>query len=152
MPAPSKRPSPPARMVELLADWKRILLDVDQRELTMEDFRRAWERCWEIIVLEHGWAHATRLRRSMRQVQDETREECCAAFLDLPTPFAAAAARMDEIATSAGVTLAPAQLGRALLASIVLVELPEGDDRADAAALAAREFMGLQDRPKEIAA
>ncbi len=153
MPPASKRPSPPARMVELLAAEKKRLIDEGRAPSTLSvcDFNAVWERCWEVIVLERGWAHATRLRRSMRQSQDETKEECCAAFLGKPTPFGVVATRLAEIAERCGVDLAPEQVGRALLASIVFVDLHQGDvERTDAAATAARQFMGLE--RSEIAA
>lgn len=143
MPAQSKRPSPPARMADLLAAEKHRMLAAGQ-ELTVRDFEDAWARCWAIMVHERAWPHATVHRRAWRQVQVETKAECRAAFLGLPTPFATAVGRLAAAADKCGVDLEPGQLAKALLAAIVLVEIPEDEvDRAMSAAEAAREFVGL---------
>jgi hypothetical protein len=132
-------------MVTLLADWKRCIRTVDQRDPTMEDFRRAWDRSWEIIVLEKGWAHNTPLRRAMRQIQDETKEECAAAFIDVPTPFSFAAHRLSEVAGGMCLRLEPEQIGKALLAAIAYVELPADDLALSiAAANAANRFVNAE--------
>ena len=131
-------------MVELLTIEKRRLLDVNGG-VTTSDFRAAWERCWEIIVLERGWAHATRLRRSMRQAQDETKDECRAAFLDLPTPFATAAASLTEAAGGMCLQLVPEQVGKAILAAFAYVEVEDTADaqRASRASNHASDFMAM---------
>ena len=58
MPAPSKRPSPPARMVELLAAEKRALIAANGL-VTRQDFEAAWAECWHVMVLERAWPHKT---------------------------------------------------------------------------------------------
>lgn len=143
MPAQSKRPSPPARMAALLAAEKRRML-ADGRELTVRDFEEAWAACWAVMVHERAWPHATVHRRAWRQVQARTKDEFRAAFLDAPTPFALAAGRLMSAADKCGEPLSSTQLSKALLAMIVLVELPENEvDTLDAASSAARQFMGL---------
>lgn len=126
-------------MVALLTIEKRRLLAA-HGTVTTTDFREAWERCWEIIVLERGWAHRTRYRRSMRQAQDETKDECRAAFLDLPTPFAEAVAGLTKAAARCHLTLEPEQAGKAVLAAICYVEI-EDPDLAVSAEVAVRLFM-----------
>ncbi len=113
-------------MVELLAAEKKRLI-AERGEVTLDDFRRAWDECWEVMVLERGWAHATRIRRAWRAAQDETREECCAAFLDVRTPFAVAAQRLSEAAGGMCLRLEPEQVGRAMLAAMAYVEVDEDD-------------------------
>lgn len=125
-------------MVELLADWKRIIIEVDGRQPTLADFQMAWDRSWEIMVIERAWPHATKHRRAWRQVQDETKAECCAAFLDTPSPFAFAARRIAEAAEGMCLRLAPEQLGKALLAAVAYVEAPDiehAELASDAAAM-----------------
>jgi hypothetical protein len=87
MPAHRKRPSPPARMVELLAIEKRAML-VTKGHVTDEDFDIAWDACWAIMVTERAWPHATELRRSWRTAMVEAlRPEARACFLNLPSGF-----------------------------------------------------------------
>ncbi len=152
MPAPSKRPSPPARMVALLAAEKRRLL-AENGHVTRRDFETAWEACWEIMVLERAWPHNTGHRRAWRQAQDETKAECCAAFLGEPTPFAAAAERLTEVAGGMCLQLAPEQVGRALLAAIAYVELPEDDvARGKRASTASSVFVAVPNIEREAVA
>lgn len=141
MPAPSKRPSPPARMVSLLAAEKKRLLG-EKGHVTRQDFETAWDVCWETMQKEHAWAHATHARRSVRRAQIATRREVRAAFLDEPTPFAFAAERIAEAAGNMCLRLEPELLGRALLAAMSYVEI---DDEATAvrASDAASAFMAL---------
>ncbi len=113
-------------MVALLAAEKKRLL-AENGHVTRQDFETAWEACWEVMVLERAWAHNTPQRRNWRAAQDETKAECCAAFLDVPTPFAFAAERISSAASGMCLRLAPEQLGRALLAAITYVELPSDD-------------------------
>ncbi len=124
MPAPSKRPSPPARMVTLLAAEKRRLLAENGR-VTRQDFETAWEACWEAMRKEHAWAHATHTRRDVRRTQRSTRRELRAAFLDEPTPFSFAAGRLSDAAGAMCLSLEPEQLGRALLAAMAYVEIKD---------------------------
>ena len=131
-------------MVTLLSIEKRRLIAEgrDPSSMSVSDFNEVWERCWKILVDERGWAHATRLRRSMRQSQDETKEECCAAFLDRPTPFAFAAGRLSEAASGMCLELCSEQLGKALLAAFTYVELDPADEaRAIRSADAAHDFV-----------
>lgn len=147
MPAPRKRPVPSARMVELLADEKRLLLDSgfrfdipDDRTLTlaavalderrsklrhsldrlrergastvemrdlrdelaeadrnfadllerlpaMAAFERAWDRCWQVMVRQRAWPHATAHRRAWRSAMLDCKPETRACFLGEPTGF-----------------------------------------------------------------
>jgi hypothetical protein len=64
----------------------------------------------------------------MRQAQDETKEECCAAFLGAPTPFSFAAGRLAGAASGMCLELEPEQLGKALLAAFAYVELDPDDE------------------------
>lgn len=86
MPAPSKRPAPPARMVELLVIRKRELLE-ENGGVTIEDFDVAWEECWQAMVTERAWPHATAERRSWRSAMLAARPETMACFLGRPTGF-----------------------------------------------------------------
>lgn len=70
MPAHPKRPLPTVRMVELLANEKRELLKVKPL-LTPFDFALAWERCWQQMVTERAWPHATVERRGWRRAMEE---------------------------------------------------------------------------------
>jgi hypothetical protein len=138
-------------MAMLLAAEKRRML-ADGHDLTVRDFEAAWAACWAVMVHERAWPHATVHRRSWRQVQAETKAEFCAAFIDSPTAFERAASRLAKVADDCGEHLDPVKLSKALIAAMVLVELPENDaDTIDAAALAAREFIGLTNG-SEIAA
>lgn len=138
VPPPSKRPSPPARMVGLLAAEKRRLLAANGH-VTRSDFEEAWDACWEVMVLERAWCHNTPLRRAWRAAQKATKNECRAAFLDLPTPFAAVANRLTTVAGGMGLDLPTEQIGRAMLAAVAYVEVDE--DRAARASDAAYEFV-----------
>lgn len=86
MPARSKRPSPPARMVELLAVEKKRLL-AERGFVTAQDFERSWERCWAIMVTERAWPHATTHRRAWRSAMLDCKPETRASFLDEPSGF-----------------------------------------------------------------
>lgn len=87
MPAHRKRPSPPARMVELLATEKRRLLD-DGRRLTIDEFEAAWDAAWLLMVAERAWPHATTERRGWRVAMLEAmKPEARACFLDQPSGF-----------------------------------------------------------------
>lgn len=87
MAAHRKRPIPPARMVELLADAKRDLLAHDV-ELTPRVFEQAWAQAWEVMIAERAWPHATEHRRQWRAAMIATKSEARAAFLDVETMFA----------------------------------------------------------------
>lgn len=126
MAAPMKRPTPPARMRQLLKGEKRHLLAANG-DLTRKDFDAAWEKCWDIMLREHAWAHATKHRRASRRAMVATRREYRAAFLDEPTPFAFAAGRLESAADGMCLRLDPDQLGKALLAAIAYVELDPDD-------------------------
>ncbi len=152
MPAPSKRPSPPARMVTLLAAEKKRLL-AENGHVTRQDFETAWDVCWDVMVLERAWAHNTPQRRNWRHAQQMTKAECRAAFLDVPTPFATAAARLTEVAGGMCLQLEPEQVGKALLAAITYVDLPEADlARSVRAANAAHAFVSGPSERKAVAA
>lgn len=86
---PPRQPrlDPPARMVELLAAHKRACLR-DDGTVTTDDFDRAWARCWEVMVDERAWPHATDLRRQWRTGMRLSRHEYRAAFLSLPAGIA----------------------------------------------------------------
>lgn len=127
MPPASKRPTPPERMVELLAIEKRRLLAANGT-VTRQDFERAWEACWWTMVLERAFPHATRHRRAWRMVLEVTRSECKAAFLDEPSPYATAAARLVSAANGMCVRLTPDQVPMALLAAHAYTETKEGED------------------------
>lgn len=87
MPAHSKRPSPPARMVELLGLEKKRLLSKGI-VIVDADFDLAWEVCWGIMVTERAWPHATAHRRAWRRAMEEAmKPEARACFLDIPTGF-----------------------------------------------------------------
>lgn len=139
MPPASKRPSPPARMVALLAAEKRRLL-AEKGHVTRQDFDEAWAACYAVMVDERAWPHNTEQRRIWREVQDETKPECLAAFLDVPTPFAFAAGRMSEAAGGMCLRLEPEQVGRALLAAIAYVAI-EDEATASRASTAANAFV-----------
>lgn len=127
MPAPSKRPAPPARMVALLAVEKRRLL-AEKGHVTRQDFEQAWAACWEVMVLERAWAHSTPRRRESRAALVATKSEVRAAFLDEPTAFAFATGRLASAADGMCLRLEPTQVPRALLEAIAYVEL---HDRAE---------------------
>lgn len=87
MPAHRKRPAPPTRMVDLLADQKRQLLD-DGVVLTGAVFEAAWEASWLVMVSERAWPHATTERRGWRKAMEEAmKPEARACFLNEPTGF-----------------------------------------------------------------
>jgi hypothetical protein len=129
-------------MVELLAVEKRRLLAEgrDLRNLAACEFDEIWETCWEVMVLERGWPHATKHRRAWRQAQDETKEECLLAFRDAPSPFAFAARRIAEVAEGMCLRLAPEQVGKALLAAVAYVEVDD-EHAAGRASVAASIFV-----------
>lgn len=127
-------------MVALLAVEKKRLLS-ENGAVTRQDFEAAWERCWEVMVDERGWPHATIHRRAWKRAQKRTRREIRAAFLDEPTPFAFAAERVSEAASGMCLHLEPEQLGKALLAAMAYVEI-EDEDTARRASAAASAFVG----------
>lgn len=87
MPAPAKRPSPDVRMVQLLIFEKRAVLQT-HGQVTEDDFARAWETCWAIMVTERAWPHATAHRRAWRKAMVEAlMPEARACFLGHPTGF-----------------------------------------------------------------
>jgi hypothetical protein len=117
-------------MVELLAVEKRRLLAA-RGHVTTQDFDAAWEACWEVMVLERAWPHATCHRRSWRAVQWSTRSEFRAAFLDEPTAFATATRKLAGAASGMCLQLEAGQYPQALLAAIAYAESPQ--DLAEAA-------------------
>jgi hypothetical protein len=121
MPAPSKRPAPPARMVTLLATEKQRLLAANGH-VTRQDFEEAWRVCWEVMVLERAWAHQTPSRRNSRACLVATKSEVRAAFLDQPTAFSTVIARLSDAACGMCLQLAPGQTVEAMLAAISYVE------------------------------
>lgn len=129
-------------MVELLTIEKRRLL-AEHGHVTRQDFEEAWERCWHVMVLERAWPHATRHRRAWRQAQDETKLECCAAFLGEPTPFSFAATRLEEAASGMCLRLPPEQLGRAILAVISYCEVDDERAAVNASNAAQRFVAGV---------
>lgn len=150
VPPPSKRPSPPARMVELLAAEKRRLLAANGT-VTRRDFEAAWAVSWETMKCESAWAHDTSQRRAWRRAQRRTRSEMRAAFLDEPTPFSFAARRVSEAASGMCLQLAPEQLGRALLAAMAYVEIDE-EEAAGRASSAAQAFVTAPNEGEALAA
>lgn len=126
-------------MVELLAAEKRRLL-AEGSGITRADFDEAWERCWEIMVLERAWPHATVHRRAWRQAMVATRRECRAAFVGDPTPFAFAAERLTEVAGGMCLQLSTEQIGKALLAAIAYVDVDD-EAQAERASTAANVFV-----------
>lgn len=128
-------------MVELLAIEKQRLLATNGI-VTRTDFEVAWHRSWETMKVEHYWPHATLHRRSWRRAQKRTRREMRAAFLDEPTPFSFAAARITEAAANMCLHLEPEQVGRALLAAMSYVEI-EDEDTAWRASNAANVFVSM---------
>ncbi len=129
-------------MVELLADWKRIIIEVDQRQPTVQDFRMAWDRSWEIMRMEHSWPHKTPDRRGWREAQDATRDECLAAFIGKPTAFSFAARRLSDAASSMCLRLEPEQLGKALLAAVAYVAVDDEEAACRASDAAATFITG----------
>ncbi len=127
MPRASKRPAPPARMVQLLAAEKRRLL-ADHGDVARQDFDEAWERCWEVMVDERAFPHATRERRGWRIAMQMTRSEMQAAFLDEPTPYARVAERITSAASAMCVRLDPGEVPRAVLAAHAYVKTSEGEE------------------------
>ncbi len=108
-------------MVELLAAEKHRLL-ATQGHVTTSDFRRAWEECWQVMVLERSWAHATRHRRASRMAMLATRSEARAAFIDHPAAFGFAVEQLSTAAGNLCMDLEPDQIPAALLAAIGYVE------------------------------
>lgn len=117
MPAHSKRPSPPARMVQLLLAEKRRML-ADGRTLTRRDFEAAWDACWEVMVGERAWPHATEHRRYWRMMMASTKNETRAAFLDQPTPFSTLAASLTAAARRFRIDLSPEELPMVFIRAI----------------------------------
>lgn len=132
MPAPAKRPAPPARMVQLLADEKRRLL-ADKGRVTHRDFDEAWDRCWALMVTERAWPHATEHRRAWRAAMVATRSEARASFVGEPTAFAYAAGRLSIAAAGMCVVIAPAEIPKTLLAAIAMVETHDAEQHLTAA-------------------
>ena len=127
MPAKRKRPSPPARMVELLvAEKKRVL--AQHGSVDRHDFEAAWDWCWAIMVTERAWPHATVHRRAWRTAMIATKSEMRAAFVGDRTAFAEVAYSLAIAAEGVCVWLEPEQIPSALLAAIAYVESPEGGD------------------------
>ncbi len=118
-------------MVALLTAEKRRLLAANGH-VTRRDFDESWEACWEVMVLERSWAHATKHRRNSRQAMVATRSEFRAAFVDEPTAFAVAIARLSDAASGMCLSLEPEQTAKALLAAIAYVD----GDRFEMAAAA----------------
>jgi hypothetical protein len=146
MPAQSKRPSPAARVVELLKVEKRRLL-AENGVCTHDDFRAAWEACEKVIIGERAFPHATVHRRRWWAALVSARPDYQAAFCDERTPFAVAAARFDEVAGGMCLNLTPQEIGRAMLASFALVADDEDggfdEDATSGAIDAAGAFMAL---------
>lgn len=86
MAARRKRPTPPARMVELLTEAKARLL-AEGVTLTVEVFDREWDAAWRLMVTERAWPHATEHRRQWRAAMRDTRSEFQAAFLGVETAY-----------------------------------------------------------------
>ncbi len=108
-------------MVALLSVEKRRLLE-QNGTVTHEDFRRAWLVCWEVMVDERAWAHATYYRRSSRAQMLATRQEARLAVLDVPSAFATATGELSKAASSMCLRLSSEQQPQALLAAINYVE------------------------------
>lgn len=127
MPPPSKRPAPPARMVSLLAAEKRRLIS-EKGHVTRQDFDEAWQTCWQVMIDERAFPHATRERRGWRVAMQMTRSEAQAAFLDEPTPYAFVAERLVAAAGAMCVRLAPEEVPNAILAAHAYVKTAEGEE------------------------
>lgn len=152
MPAPSKRPSPPARMVELLSIEKSRLLR-DKGHVDRHDFEIVWARSWHTMVTERAWPHSTVHRRAWRNAMVFAKSECEAAFVGKPSAFAFAAERLTEAAGGMCLWLEPAEVGRAILAAMAYVDLPEDDvARSSRASIAAVAFVSVPRVEKEAVA
>jgi len=127
-------------MVELLSVEKRHLI-AEHGHVTHRDFRDAWDRSWTQMVIERAFPHATVHRRNWRRALVGTQPEFRAAFLDEPSAFSFAAARLSEAAEGMCLHLEPAQLGTAILAAVGYVEGPEDVAAAVRASDAARAFV-----------
>lgn len=114
-------------MVQLLALAKYWLL-IENGAVTRSDFDAAWEGCWEVMVDERAWPHATRHRRAWRKAMQVTRSEMRAAFLDQPTAYAFVAERITTAADAMCVHLEPDQIPTAMLAAHAYVRTPEGEE------------------------
>jgi len=114
-------------MVQLLAIEKARLIS-EKGYVTSQDFREAWQTCWWEMVLEKSWAHATRFRRGSRIAMLTTRHEYRTAFVDQPTAFAYATARLGQAADGMCLRLTPAEIPAALLAAIAYVQTLEDRD------------------------
>jgi hypothetical protein len=123
-------------MVSLLAVEKRRILS-ERGRVTRQDFEAAWDKCWWMMVLERSWPHASCHRRSWRIVQGATKAEFRAAFLDAPTAFSHATARLGTAASGMCLRLAPAQVPAALLAAIAYVQTVEDAEALDDERMAA---------------
>jgi hypothetical protein len=97
VPARSTRPSPPARMVALLAERKRDLLVLGV-PITEAHFVEAWDVSWAIMVTERAWPHATVERRAWRKAMREALyPEARACFLGQTTGFHRYLAALAEV-------------------------------------------------------
>lgn len=152
MPAPSKRPSPPARMVALLTEEKRRLIAANGH-VTLRDFDQVWERCWDIMKREHAYPHLTPERRGWRQAQVlGLRPECRAAFLGTSTAFSRVVGRLREAAAQQCLTLTPEQTTQALLAATAFIEVPDLDAARRISDATADAFESMPDDDESPAA
>lgn len=86
MPFPRTRPLPCSRIVELLAEAKRVQL-AQTGTVTQDDFDRAWEQALAVMRTEKAFPHATEHRRQWHAALEATRPEFEACFLGRSTPF-----------------------------------------------------------------
>ncbi len=89
---PSKRPTPAARLTELMAYEKRRLLRGKQRRgepavVTAAEFDEAWAECWQIMVKEKAWPHLTPERKGWRAAQQDMRPMMLRMWLGETTSF-----------------------------------------------------------------
>lgn len=117
MPAPSKRPAPPARMADLLIAVKREMLAAGV-ELTRGAFEAAWATAWVAMVAERGWPHATEHRRQWRAAMLAAKPEFRAAFLGRETTFGQLIASLTLASRNMRVDLTPDDVPRVIIGAI----------------------------------
>jgi hypothetical protein len=108
-------------MTELLTAEKRQILDA-RGYVTLRDFELSWQACWERMIVEHAWPHATQHRRGWRTAMLATRSEARAAWLGQSTPFAVA---VERLSVAAGAPLAPDRIPKVLLSLFEYTAVPD---------------------------
>jgi hypothetical protein len=123
-----KRPLPACRMADLLAQRKRELLDAEV-ELTPRVFEQAWAECWELMIGERAYPHATEHRRQWKATLIACKSEHRASFLGRATPFGRLADVLMAAAARQEIEMSPADLVRAILGAVGAYGAT-GDDEA----------------------